>query len=258
MEQSISVLNGLEFASLGSGSRGNSTLVRSASTTLLLDCGFSARKTVQLLAERDVQPEHLAGVLVTHEHGDHGRGAKRFCETFGISAYASRGTARSLSLRDDLLVPVESGDRFEIGDVVVQATSVPHDTIEPLQFVFSNGGYRLGILTDCGHIAPGMIEAYSKCNSIFLESNHDRSMLELGAYPPMTKQRIGGPYGHLSNGQSIEFLKEIMHEGLKTVVIGHISENNNDMEIVKGVFAEIENQCKVVLATQDTGTKWLH
>ena len=251
-------MSGLEFASLGSGSRGNSTLVRSSSTTLLLDCGFSARKTVQLLAERDVRPEHLDAVLVTHEHGDHGRGVRRFCESFGVSAYASRGTARSLSLRDDLLVPVESGDRFEIGDIVVEATSVPHDTIEPLQFVFSKEGYRLGILTDCGHIAPGMIEVYSKCNSILLESNHDRSMLESGAYPPITKQRVGGPYGHLSNGQSIGFLKEIMHDGLKTVVIGHISENNNDLDIVRSVFAEIESQCNVVLATQAAGTKWLH
>ena len=251
------MLGGLEFSSLGSGSKGNCTIVRSASTTILIDCGFSKRKTVELLDRRNVQPEHIDAVLVTHEHSDHGRGVKRFCEAYGVPVYASLGTGNSLALSNGLFVRVRAGDEFTVGDVNVSATSVPHDTVEPLQFVFSNHGYRFGLLTDCGHTTPDMIEAYKGCNAVMLESNHDRTMLENGAYPPMLKRRVGGLYGHLSNAQSIDFLKSIMHEGLRTVVVGHISENNNDLGLVRSEFASFTDQCDIVLATQEQGTGWL-
>ena len=253
----ISVLGGLEFASLGSGSKGNSTVIRSATTTLLVDCGFSRRKTIELLARRGIQPEHLDAVLVTHEHRDHGKGVSLLSEKFRIPIYTSRGTGDALSLSREFAVPIKDGSKFSVGDIQVHATGVPHDAVEPLQFVFSNHGYRFGLLTDCGHITPSMLDAYRACNALLLESNHDTEMLNYGPYPPMLKDRVGGLYGHLSNAQSREFLKSVMHAGLGTVAIGHISEKNNDLQLLKSEFATFANQCEIVWANQETGTGWL-
>jgi Metal-dependent hydrolases of the beta-lactamase superfamily I len=65
----------MRFASLGSGSEGNGLVVEAGRTRVMLDCGFGLAETVNRLSRLGLQAHDLAGIIVTHEHGDHIGGA---------------------------------------------------------------------------------------------------------------------------------------------------------------------------------------
>jgi len=249
----------VRFASLGSGSRGNATLVESGSTLLLVDCGFSLRATEARLDRLGVSGQDIDAVLVTHEHTDHCSGVAKLSRKYEIPVYLTRGTWASGRCGDPWAVEYFHSDApFEIGAIRVAPIAVPHDAREPCQFVFESGASRLGILTDLGSVTAAVVDHYRHCHALLLESNHCTQMLRDGSYPYALQQRVGGDWGHLNNHQAAELLAQISSQQLLHLVIAHISEKNNCLQRVQDAFHPLlESMDSVTWADQQDGFDWL-
>ena len=250
----------MRFASLGSGSRGNATLIEAAGTRLLLDCGFAARELEQRLARLEVAPDSLDAILVTHEHQDHIRGVGAVARRYGLPVWLTHGTRRSGRLgevADTRLLPPDHKP-FRIGDIQISPYPVPHDAREPVQFVFQCKGSRLGVLTDAGMVTPHIVEMLQACNALLLECNHDTQMLVSGPYPPSLQRRVGGQLGHLSNRQAAQLLGSLEHARLEHLVAGHLSERNNCPQRVREALltAAPAIEPRLSISCQDRGAGW--
>ena len=230
----------MRFASLGSGSQGNALIVDAGDTKLLLDCGFSARATVERLGRLSVAAEDIDGVLVTHEHSDHIAGVFKFASRFAIPVYLTHGTRLAVAPGKSPLPEcrvIDSHSPFAVGSVEVHPFPVPHDAREPVQYCFSNGAQRLGVLTDSGVITPHIVTLLRACDALVLECNHDRQLLATSDYPAMLKRRIAGDFGHLENDQAAALLAQIDTRQLQHVVAAHLSEQNNRPDLAAGALA---------------------
>lgn len=250
----------LKFASLGSGSRGNATLIQAGDTCLLLDSGFSLRELEQRLARLDLGPADIDAVLVTHEHGDHIKGIGPLARKHELPVWMTHGTWRNAPCGDipDLRLFGSHTPPFRIGDIEVTPFAVPHDAREPTQFTFSFRSQKLGILTDAGSFTPHVIAALSGVDALLLECNHDPQMLREGPYPPRLQQRVGGSYGHLSNDQAAKLLAQIDHGRLQHLVVGHVSEKNNSPELARRALETVCDTLsgRISLLCQDGGDSW--
>jgi len=249
----------MRFASLGSGSRGNATVVSHGNTTLLVDCGFSAKETEKRLQRFELEPGKLSGIVVTHEHADHINGVRVLARKYQLPVYATAGTASHLAA--DVMSLVEEfscHEVFSVGDIEVQPFPVPHDAREPSQFVFSDGQHRLGLLTDVGMSTPVIEQALSACDALLLEANHDMEMLDSGEYPEHLKYRVSGRLGHLNNIQSAKILENIDTSRLQHIVAMHLSEKNNSPNIVTPLFSQALNcdDSWIGVAEQEKGFAW--
>ena len=249
----------MRFAVLGSGSRGNATLVESGSTRVMVDCGFSLREIERRLAQLACEAKDVNAILLTHEHSDHIKGVGALARKYAIPVWATRGT-----VNNDLLGEIPELNHFDtehafaIDELEISSFPVPHDAREPCQFVFSDGAARFAILTDTGSITVHIEQMLSSCEAIMLECNHDRGMLQSGAYPQSLKDRVAGPYGHLSNAQAAELLTRIDTSRLRHVVAAHLSEKNNAPHLASAALGEALN-CEaewIGLAEQDNCMPW--
>ncbi len=249
----------LRFASLGSGSRGNSTLIEWAAGTLLIDCGFSVKEANQRLERLGKCAEDLTAILVTHEHADHIKGVAAMARRYGLPVYMTPGTWQSRDLGElpDLRL-IEAYTPFLLNDLQVVPVAVPHDAREPAQFVFEYEGLRLGVLTDLGSITSHVETHYQDLDAMVLEANHDPFMLASGPYPPSLKQRVGGLWGHLSNQQAAGFLQRLNCARLQHLVVAHISQQNNSLELAQAALESVTAEVKqVTFACQNQGFDWL-
>ncbi len=248
------------FASLGSGSRGNATLIEAGETRILVDCGFAAREFVARCERLDFDPAALSAILVTHEHGDHMRGVGAVARKFGVPVWMSHGTWRAAEYGaiKTLNLFAGHGGAFRLGDVDILPVPVPHDAREPTQFVFEHGGVRFGLLTDLGSITPRVVDAFNGVDALLLECNHDPHMLANGPYPPSLQARVGGHYGHLNNKQAADFLQQIDHTRLRHLVAGHLSEKNNSPDLARSALACVSDDiCDCLsLLIQDEASDW--
>ncbi|MBS1144499.1 MAG: fold metallo-hydrolase [Proteobacteria bacterium] len=226
----------------------------------MLDCGFGLRETLARLEKRGRSPSDLSGILVTHEHGDHIGGVFRLARKFELPVWMTHGTwvgSREADSGLDLHI-IDSHRPFSVGGLEVQPFPVPHDTREPVQFVFSGNGIRLGVLTDIGEPTPHVCDMLSGCHGLVLEFNHDAGMLAHSTYPASLKRRIAGRYGHLENLVAASLLGEIDCSGLQSLVAAHLSEQNNRPELVVAAVADALG-CSadwVGIATPDRGFDW--
>jgi phosphoribosyl 1,2-cyclic phosphodiesterase len=249
----------MRFASLGSGSRGNATLIESCSTLVMVDCGFSCRDTERRMARLGRSAAQLAAILVTHEHGDHIRGVCALARQYGLPVWLSAGT--HLMLRDDALPGIRRFDGQTgicLGDLEIQPFTVPHDAREPCQFVFTDGHHRFGLLTDTGRITAHISACLDGCDALMLECNHDPAMLAGGPYSTSLKARVGGPLGHLSNAQAAGLLERIDTSRLQHVVAAHLSEKNNHPELARTALAAVLGCASdwIGVADQENGLAW--
>lgn len=251
----------LRFASLGSGSKGNCLVVESGSTRVLLDCGLSPREVSRRLGKLGLAPAHITAVLVTHEHDDHSGHAFAFAAQHGVPVWLTHGTFQAIEegrREESVARYIENREPFAIGDLQVQPYTVPHDAREPVQFVFSDGAGRLGVLTDIGAPTRHVEQMLSGCAALVLECNYDLDMLRGGAYPKWLKERIAGPWGHLDNRQSEYLLSALDRSKLRHVVAAHLSQQNNTAELARGALARAMGceESWVGVATQDDGFGW--
>lgn len=248
----------MRFASLGSGSKGNATVVDCGKSRFLVDCGFSIRETERRLQRLELTPADISAVLVTHEHTDHLRGVLPLAKKYNIQVVMTAGTSKVLKSPHASLTLIDSHSPFECDGVMITPVSVPHDAREPVQYIFSSHGLRLGVLTDIGSITSHVVDEYSGCDGLLLECNHDLQMLLSGTYPQALKQRISSPWGHLSNDQSLALLESLDLRRMQHLVVGHISQQNNALDIVQELMQEIDSRLPSVhYACQEEGFDWL-
>ncbi len=253
----------LRFASLGSGSKGNATLIESGNndkdTRILLDCGFSTKEVENRLAKLGRTAQSITAIVITHEHSDHVSGAGRLSRKYNIPVWLTVGTSHACRDNDFHSTHyIDSHNDFEINDINLHPFPVPHDAREPCQFVFSDGASRLGIVTDLGYFTPHIIKHLNKLDSLLLECNYDEAMLLNGAYPQSLKRRVHGSKGHLDNKHASDLLKKLNVDKLKNIIGVHVSEKNNTEEyainaLCNGLGCE---QSAVSLASQSEGFSW--
>jgi phosphoribosyl 1,2-cyclic phosphodiesterase len=226
----------VRFIPLGSGSRGNATLVELAGMRLLVDAGLSERSLRHRLEQLGVPAGSIDAVLLTHEHGDHTRGAPRFSTKHGTPVVCARETLEALGLSPlhfARWVALPHGATLDLGRVRVDAFDVPHDAARPVGFVLEGEGLRIGIAVDLGHATTLVRERLKGCQVLMVESNHDSALLSRGPYPWHLKQRVAGRMGHLSNLEAATLLEETVDVDCRAVVLAHLSEKNNRPDLAR-------------------------
>ena len=249
----------LHVAALGSGSAGNSVLVRSARSLLLVDCGFTLKETTARMAALGVAPDMLDAVLVTHEHGDHLKGVGPLSRRYGVPVWLTHGTyhgARDRRFAEARLF--HAHEPFVIGDVTVDPFPTPHDAAESCQFVFESGGTRFATVTDLGACTPHVRQKLAGVNGLVVECNYDLEMLRNGPYPAQLQARIRSDWGHLGNEQAGELLAGLDHEALSCILLGHLSERNNSDDAARAtVLGHLETRHeRVSVLAQHRCSEW--
>jgi phosphoribosyl 1,2-cyclic phosphodiesterase len=231
----------MRFSLLGSGSSGNVAYIEAGGTRVLVDAGLSKaeieRRLCKLPSDDAASPSRLDqidAVLVTHDHSDHGGHAA----ALGRPLFATAGTRQALSIEATRVI---AGQAFVVGALTVLPVLLPHDAVETVGYVISDGSAKVGVLTDCGHDAADVARAYAGCDLLVLETNHDITMLRYGPYPPSLKRRVGGRLGHLSNDQAASLLKQMMQHGPapKLVIAAHLSQANNRPGLAKSALDRV-------------------
>ena len=248
----------MKICVLGSGSRGNCTLVEAGDTVLLIDNGFSGAEIRRRLLAIGREPESITAVLVTHEHNDHIAGVGVLSRQAGVPVYANPATHGAAGGRlGKLAATMEfgTGEAFVIGDLRIHPFAVSHDTVDPVGFVLTDGQYRVGYCTDTGKITTLIEHHLRGCNALVLESNHDPQMLRDGPYPLRLQQRVRSNQGHLANEDAGEFLKKVLGDHLYHVVLAHLSETNNLPRLaLEAVRTRLGPDCarlRIIAAAQD-------
>jgi phosphoribosyl 1,2-cyclic phosphodiesterase len=250
----------VRFASLGSGSKGNATIVEWRDTCIMIDCGFSIRDTTTRLARLGKTPNDLTAILVTHEHSDHWKGVAPLSKKFGIKVYITAGSLKGREVEPDSgdFHIIDSHQQFQVGDLLVTPVPVPHDAREPVQYLFNSDNHQLGILTDIGSLTGHVETQYASCDALLVEANHDLDMLATGPYPEFLKERVAGQWGHLNNQQTARLVSVIERQRMQHLVIGHISDKNNTLDKVKAAIEPVfPSQERVIYACQQEGFDWL-
>lgn len=224
----------MNLYSIASGSSGNCIYVGNEDTNILIDAGISGKRVVEGLTSIDINPEKLHGLLITHEHSDHIKGVGVLARKFKVPIYATAETINAMlrsstigRIPSELLQIIEPDQSFLINDIKVNPFSISHDAANPLAYTFEQNGGKIGIATDLGTYDDYIVKNLQGCDALLIEANHDINMLQVGSYPYVLKKRILGDRGHLSNDNSGRLLCEIYHEKLKTIILGHLSNENN-------------------------------
>lgn len=226
----------LKFCSLFSGSSGNALYARSGNTHLLIDAGVSGTKVVRELEKIGVSPGDLSAILITHEHADHIAGVGVLSRRYNLPVYANEATWEAMRPKLGSIAPgnvrcFESGTDFYIEDVNVLPFRTPHDAAEPVGFSLMAGQCKLTIATDLGAIKESWLRHAERSDLLLLESNHDVGMLKSGRYPYELKRRILGKNGHLSNDDAGRAAVELVRSGVRALILGHLSGENNFPEL---------------------------
>lgn len=228
----------MRLCSIASGSSGNCIYVGSEATHLLIDVGISGKKTEMGLNYLGLTGADIDGILVTHEHADHISGLGVIARKFAIPIYATRGTIQAIrrtggigQVDDGLFRELKEDERLTIKDLAVNPMHISHDAAQPVAYRIAYGNRKVAVCTDLGIFNDYTVECLKGMDAILLEANHDVNMLQVGSYPYYLKQRILGDRGHLSNENSGRLLSRILHDKLQTILLGHLSRENNLPEL---------------------------
>jgi len=261
---------GIQVTVLGTGSAGNCTLIETEATAILVDAGLSNRQIMQRLALIGRNLDQLDAILLTHEHGDHTRGLHVLCKEHTLPVYANRLTAEAFTAdfecngrRKISWRLFSTGTHFDIGDLMVETFSVPHDAYDPVGFAIHHGRVAIGVLTDLGHATKLVVERVRAVDALVLEANHDIKLLqEDTARPWALKQRIMSRHGHLSNDAAAALAGEIVNDRLRHVFLAHLSRDCNRpdlaQQVVNSKLRQIgANHVAVAVSSQDKPTATL-
>ena len=238
----------LKFCSLYSGSSGNSSLVQSKDINILIDAGVSGKKIVDALASINVGIENISAILITHEHIDHTQSIATLSKKFDIPVYANKKTWEAMKdkkdkISDKNICYFNNNRPFALNDITILPFDIPHDAANPCGFTISDSNSKVSIATDIGHMTTSILDNIKNSNFLLLEANYEPDVLKCSSYPFHLKERIASPVGHLSNieaGKTINYLADF---GVKNIMLGHLSKENNFPELAyKSVLEQIENK----------------
>ncbi len=248
------------FCPLASGSKGNAIYFGTKTTRVLIDAGLPAKAIIDRLKEIDVDPKTLQAILITHDHSDHIAGVAALAERFQIPVLANAETAKGIigMLRVKPRFKIfATGEIFCFGDLEIMPFSVPHDTLDPVAFLFQYGSLKIGFCADLGHVTSLVRKALENCNYLYLEANHQVSMVHACSRPQIYKTRVLGKQGHLSNEECGKLLQSIYHPGLKHVHLAHLSSECNVPEVALQVVRDhlAGKEVEISIAYQDKISK---
>jgi phosphoribosyl 1,2-cyclic phosphodiesterase len=224
----------MRIALLASGSSGNSLLVQSGSTSVLVDAGISARRLSRAARDAGADLHSLSAVLITHGHSDHVTGLAALPRACAAPVYATRGTLGEIGrflTAGRTAVAVAAGRPFDVGELVVRPFDVSHDAAEPAGFSISDGVHRVTVATDLGAVSDEVREHLATADCAVLECNHDERMLMDGPYPWHLKQRILSDTGHLSNAAASREIERMGAGPLSVLLLAHLSSTNNTPDL---------------------------
>lgn len=254
-----------QTAVIASGSKGNCVFVRTSQTALLVDAGISAKRIWEALDNLKLDKKQIEGILITHEHSDHISGVGAVSRHLKIPVYLTRDTYMECKHRlgnmDNRIEFIQAGSSFSIKDILIHPFSSPHDAVDSCNFTLTHSestDKKLAVATDVGYQSRLLTTHLSGCSTVILESNHDKKLLMDGPYPWHLKQRIMSNHGHLSNLDAVGVISQIMHSGLNTLILAHLSEVNNHPDIAEQTMREflqtLNCDTKLIIADQNTHT----
>lgn len=255
------------FCSLYSGSSGNSLFVETKNTKLLIDAGVSCKKIENALNDICVDPHSIDGILVTHEHTDHVQGLGTLSKKFDLPVFVTQETLDAMPKQKDKISEkniktFKVSDKFEIGDLLINPFSIPHDAANPCGFNIYNKDKKISIATDIGHMTKDILKNLEESLFVLLESNYDPEVLRCSSYPFVLKSRIAGPTGHLPNEIAGKTISHLLKSGLKKAMLGHLSKESNFPELAyQTVLDELisnnynENSLSLNVALRDKHSK---
>ncbi len=228
----------MRLCSIASGSSGNCVYAGSDTTHLLVDTGISGKRTEKGLETLGITMRDIDGILITHEHIDHISGLGVLARKYHVPIYATKKTIAQIKktsllgeIEDALFCPIVPDERFTVKDLTLYPMRISHDATDPVAYRIQYGKKKIAVMTDLGAYNDYTVECLQGMDAILLEANHDIRMLQAGPYPYYLKQRILSERGHLSNESSGRLLSKILHDGMKAVLLGHLSKENNLAEL---------------------------
>ncbi len=231
----------VEFCPLASGSKGNCLYLSTAKIKILIDAGLSAKATSVRLASLGVRLEEIQAILITHEHTDHIKGLSVLGSRYGIPIFANSDTARGIIAASGSALPFKifsTGETFSFGDLEIHPFSIQHDTLDPVAFTIRAGNTKLGICTDLGCVTTLVRSQLQSCHFLFVEANHQPSMVHACNRPLIYKQRVLSRQGHLSNEECADLVASVMHSELKHIYLAHLSSECNHPELALNIVRE--------------------
>lgn len=247
------------FCPLASGSKGNCIYVGSSQTKILIDAGISAKAVKTRLETINVDLSDIDAIFITHDHIDHIAGLKMLALKLGIPVFANSETAKGIveQCHDCPKFKIFStGETFEFGDLEVHPFSIQHDTVDPVAFTIRMEGHKLGFCTDLGFVTTLVQNQLRECDYLYVEANHEPSMVHASARPMVYKQRVLSRVGHLSNEACGQLLSEVAHPGLKHVHLAHLSSECNTPEVALAAarthLSAKHPSCPISIALQDS------
>lgn len=224
----------MRFCSIASGSSGNCIYVGTEQTHILVDVGISGKRIEEGLKEINLSSKDIDGILITHEHSDHMKSVGVLARKYKIPVYTTGGTADAIcrmssvgKLPEGIFHEIKADEDFTIKDLTIHPFSIPHDAAQPVGYRMECGGKSVGIATDLGKYNDYIVDNLQNLDVLLLEANHDIRMLQVGSYPYYLKQRILGDRGHLSNENAGRLLCRLLHDDMKAIFLGHLSQENN-------------------------------
>ena len=223
----------IKFCSLYSGSSGNCYYINIDGKRILLDIGKSLKKIKEALEGLNENIENIDAILITHEHSDHIQGLKMLCKKHDINIYMTDKTKSEIqclvdTINEENIVTFKAGDKFDIGCANIKSVKISHDAIDPVMYTFKDkNDNKISIFTDVGEITDTILENIKGSKLAVIEANYEENLLRLSRYPSYLKKRIMGKYGHLSNEEAGFLAKELVKNGTKKILLGHLSKENN-------------------------------
>lgn len=242
----------LFISSLNSGSNGNCYYVGNHEEAVLIDVGLTCKETELRLNRLGLQLPRIKAIFISHEHIDHIKGVEVLSKKHNIPVFISKGTLgnSNLKLKEHLIQGFEADVPITIGSLSIHPFSKHHDAADPFSFTVVHKGTRVAVITDVGHACKNVIYHFSTCNAAFLEANYDEQMLENGHYPLHLKRRIAGNSGHLSNAQALELFVKHRPANISHLLLSHLSQENNEIELVRNLFTKHARSTQVAIASR--------
>jgi len=247
----------VEICALASGSNGNCYYIGNKDSAILIDMGISNRQLQKRLTDNNLSLKKIKAIFISHEHSDHIKGLRIVVNKNNIKPYITKKTynkARTdfIPKQVNLFLPE---DTICVDNIKVHSFKKQHNAAEPVSFRVEIDNINIGVITDLGVITNKIKKHMSMCNAIFLESNYDNNLLQSGRYPPHLKEHVASDYGHLSNNQAFDLIESIKNTNLKTILISHISSDNNNINLIMDKFKPLESTCKIEFTSRFNSSK---
>lgn len=247
----------IKYCAIASGSNGNCYYVAKNDDIVLIDIGINTKHVEIRMNRLGLNPASIKAIFITHEHTDHIKGLSVFCKRYQIAVYMTEGTYKGskLQLPEHLVHIIKADQTVIVGELEIQGIPKLHDAKEPCSFIVSDRKHTISILTDIGQGCVNVQQAIQVADVLLLESNYDDEMLRTGRYSYFLKNRISGGFGHISNDVALKLFLDYKSERLKHLILGHLSGQNNTVDIVNNTFAEHCSDIKLSIATRDNETE---